>query len=427
MIKKIIVIITLFVSVASFAQKNNASAYSFFGIGDKNNANTVEQVSMGGIGVSLQDQFRLNLSNPASFSSLQFTTYTLAIENKNIWAKDSQDKQQGASTYLSYLAIGVPLGKNAGMSFGLLPNTTVGYSLVENNYDSSDELTEVSLYNGEGGTNKVFLGFGLQIFKGFSVGLQGNYVFGKIENNITNQLKDISLATKYETLSRVKGFGINTGFQYKAKLSEKLNLHLGANFELENEIDTDDEEYIYSSSIALGEIPRDTLLSNTGTGVIKSPLKTSLGIGIGQDNKWFAGIDYSYQDALDIDANIYNNASKVAYDDYSKISIGGFYTPKFSSITSYWERVTYRAGVKFEKSGLMVNSSGNTNDFTAIDDFGISFGVGLPVSNQLSNLNVGFEFGKRGEIDKGLVQENYINFRLSFSLNDKWFKKREIF
>ncbi|UMB53646.1 hypothetical protein MKD41_15090 [Lutibacter sp. A64] len=427
MIKKIIVIITLFVSVASFAQKNNASAYSFFGIGDKNNTNTVEQVSMGGIGVSLQDQFRLNLSNPASLSSLNFTTYTLAIENKNIWAKDSQDKQQGASTYLSYLAIGIPLGENAGMSFGLLPNTSVGYSLVASSYDSSDELTEVSLYNGEGGTNKVFLGFGLQLFKGFSVGVQGNYIFGKIENNITNQLKDISLATKYETLSRVKGFGINTGFQYKAKLSEKLNLHLGGNFELENEIDTDDEEYIYSLSIASGEIPRDTLLSNTGTGIIKSPLKTSLGIGIGQDNKWFAGIDYSYQDALDIDANIYNNVSKVAYDDYSKIAIGGFYTPKFTSITSYWERVTYRAGVKFEKTGLMVNSSGNGNDFTAIDDFGISFGVGLPVSNQLSNLNVGFEFGKRGEIDKGLVQENYINFRLSFSLNDKWFKKREIF
>jgi len=25
------------------------------------------------------------------------------------------------------------------------------------------------------------------------------------------------------------------------------------------------------------------------------------------------------------------------------------------------------------------------------------------------------------------VQENYINFRLSLSLNDKWFKKLEIF
>ena len=427
MIKKIIVILTLFISIASFAQKNNASAYSFFGIGDKNNSNTVEQISMGGIGVSLQDQYRLNLSNPASLAGLKFTTYTLAIENKNIWAEDSQDKQQGASTYLSYLAMGVPLGENAGLSFGLLPNTSVGYNLVASTYSTDSELIEVSAYDGEGGTNRVFLGFGVQIFKGFSVGVQGNYIFGKIENNITNQLKDVSLATKYQTISRLKGFAVNSGFQYKTKLSEKVNLQLGANFDLENEIDTEDEEYVYSLSVATGEIPRDTLLSNSGDGILKSPVKTSLGIGLGEDNKWFAGVDYSFQDALQLQGNIYNNFTKIAYDSYSKISIGGFYTPKFNSITSYWERVTYRAGVKIEKTGLMVNSTGIGNDFTAIDDFGISFGVGLPVSNQLSNLNVGFELGKRGKVDKGLVKENYINFRLSFSLNDKWFKKREIF
>ena len=427
MIKKIIVILTLFISIASFAQKNNASAYSFFGIGDKNNSNTVEQISMGGIGVSLQDQYRLNLSNPASLAGLKFTTYTLAIENKNIWAEDSQDKQQGASTYLSYLAMGVPLGENAGLSFGLLPNTSVGYNLVANTYSTDSELIEVSAYDGEGGTNRVFLGFGVQIFNGFSVGVQGNYIFGKIENNITNQLKDVSLATKYQTISRLKGFAVNSGFQYKTKLSEKVNMQLGANFDLENEIDTEDEEYVYSLSVATGEIPRDTLLSNSGDGILKSPVKTSLGIGLGEDNKWFAGVDYSFQDALQLQGNIYNNFTKIAYDSYSKISIGGFYTPKFNSITSYWERVTYRAGVKIEKTGLMVNSTGIGNDFTAIDDFGISFGVGLPVSNQLSNLNVGFELGKRGKVDKGLVKENYINFRLSFSLNDKWFKKREIF
>lgn len=426
MIKKIIVILTLFISVASFAQKNNASAYSFFGIGDKNTSNTVEQISMGGIGVSLTDQFRLNLSNPASLSGLKFTTYALAIENKNIWAKDNQGKEQGAATYLSYLAMGIPLGENAGMTFGLLPNTSVGYSLVANNFNASNELTEISAYNGEGGTNKVFLGVGFQIFKGFSVGLQGNYIFGKIENNITNQLKDVALATKYETFSRIKGFAINSGVQYKTKLTENVNLHLGANFDLESEVDTEDEEYIYSLSIASGEIPRDTLLTNKGNGILKSPLKTSLGIGFGKENKWFAGIDYSFQDALQLQGNIYNNFTKIAYDSYSKISIGGFYTPKFTSITSYWERVTYRAGLKMEKTGLMVNSSGTGNDFTAIDDFGISFGVGLPVSNQLSNLNIGFELGKRGKINNGLIQENYINFRLSFSLNDKWFKKREI-
>jgi hypothetical protein len=427
MIKKIIVVVTLFVSVISFAQKNNASAYSFFGIGDKNSSNTVEQLSMGGFGVSLSDAFRLNLSNPASLSGLKFTAYSLAIENKNIWAKDGNDTQAGATTYLSYLVMGIPLGKNAGMSFGLLPNTSVGYSLTATEYDSNNEVKELTLYKGEGGSNKVFLGFGAQIFKGFSVGLQGNYIFGNIENSIINQQVDVALATKYETLSSLKGFSLNGGFQYKTKLNAKIDLHLGANFDLANDIDTEGEEYVYSTSIANGDVPRDTILNKKSLGLLKSPIKTTFGVGFGKENKWYAGIDYSFQEALEFQGSILNNYSRVSYDKFNKISIGGFYTPKFNSITSYWNRVTYRAGVKIEQTGLLVDGIGNGTDFTSINDFGISFGVGLPVSNQLSNLNLGFELGKRGEINKNLVEENYLNFRLSFSLNDKWFKKRKIF
>lgn len=428
MIRKIIVIIlTLFVSVASFAQKNNTSAYSFFGIGDKNNTNTVEQLSMGGIGVALTDAYHLNFSNPASAASLSFTTYALAIENKNTSAKDNNDTQSAAATYLSYLALGVPIGEKGGLTFGLLPNSSVGYSLISNVLDTEGEITEATLYEGEGGTNKIFLNFGYKLFKGLSVGLQGNYVFGKIENSIINQTGDALLATKYETVSNVKGYSMNVGFQYETKLNSKLDLNLGASFDLNNTIETDGNEYLYSVAISSFDSPRDTILNVNSVGELKSPLKTTLGAGIGHKNKWFAGVDYSFQNALELKGSIFNSYSKIDYDSYSKIAVGGFYTPKYNSISSYWERVTYRAGLKFEKTGLLIDPVGNGSDFTAIDDFGISFGVGLPMSQQLSNLNLGFEFGKRGKTTNGLVQENYLNFRLSFSLNDRWFKKLEIF
>ncbi|WP_457611563.1 hypothetical protein [Lutibacter sp.] len=427
MTRKIIVVITLFVSFFGFAQKNNTSAYSFFGIGDKNNINTVEQLSMGGIGVAFNDAYHLNFSNPASVAFLSFTNYTLAIENINMSAKDGSDKQKAGTTYLSYLAFGVPIGDKAGMSFGLLPNSSVGYSLESSVFDSENVLREATLYNGDGGTNRVFLNFGYKPFKGFSVGLQGNYVFGKIENNIINQEEGASLATKYETQSNVKGYSLDVGFQYKTALNEKVDLNLGASFELSNTINTEGNEYLYSVSIVSFGSPRDTILSVESVGYLKSPVKTSLGIGVGKEYKWFIGADYSFQNALELQGSIFNSYSKIKFDKYNKIAIGGFYIPKFNSISSYWERVTYRAGLKFEQTGLLVDAVGNGVNFTAIDDFGISFGVGLPLSQQLSNINLGFEFGKRGKTTNGLVQENYFNFRLSLSLNDKWFKKIEIF
>ena len=427
MIKKIIVVITLFVSIVGFSQKNNTSAYSFFGIGDKNNASTVEQLSMGGVGVGLDESFRLNFLNPAANASLKFTTYAIAIENLNISAKDSNGKQSASTTYLSYLALGFPLGQKGGMTIGLLPNSSVGYSLISNVYDSEDNISEVSKYIGDGGTNKIFLSVGYKPFKNFSVGLQGNYIFGNIENSILNQVKGASLATKYQTVSNIKGFSINAGFQYIAKINDKTDFLFGGNFDLNNEVEATGDEYLYSVSLGAYESPRDTILSTKSTGYLKSPLKTTLGLGLGKENKWYAGVDYSFQNALELNGGVFSNYSKIDYDKYSKVALGGFYTPKFNSITSYWDRVTYRAGVKFENTGLLVDASGNGSDFTAIDDFGISFGVGLPMSKQLSNLNIGFEIGKRGQTANGLIQENYVNFRLGLSLNDKWFKKLEIF
>ena len=95
-----------------------------------------------------------------------------------------------------------------------------------------------------------------------------------------------------------------------------------------------------------------------------------------------------------------------------------------NSISSYWDRVTYRAGLRFEDTGLLVKAG---NDFTKVKDFGINVGLGLPLPRQLSNVNIGFEYGQKGTTNNSLVKENYFNIRMSLSLNDiKWFKKTRI-
>ncbi len=428
MLKKILIIVTLFLSVYSFAQKNNASVYSFYGIGESLKSNTAEQFSMGGIGATLSDSYHINLINPAANTSLFFTTYAIGGEFKSISAKDSFGEETGATSHLSYLVVGVPFSQKGAFTFGLLPNTSVGYSLISKEYDTDGEtLLDATAYDGTGGTSKVFFGLGYKLFKGFSLGLQGSYIFGNVENSIINQARNASLATKYESISSLSSFSFNTGFHYKQKLKNQLNIEVGGSIELENELDIDSEEYLYSVSLSTFESPRDTILDVDGKGIIKNPLKSTLGLGLGKDNKWFASVDYSYRKPIEFEGEFFNSYTRIKYTDYSRISIGGFYIPKFNSITNYWQRVTYRVGVRLEQTGLMIQGVENESVFSEINDFGISFGVGLPVSKQLSNLNLGFEFGKRGKTYNGLIQENYVNLKLGLSLNDKWFKKREIF
>ena len=63
-------------------------------------------------------------------------------------------------------------------------------------------------------------------------------------------------------------------------------------------------------------------------------------------------------------------------------------------------------------------------DGQQINDFGISFGVGLPVYRSNSTINVSAEFGRRGTKQNNLVLEKYAKLNLSVNLYDVWFIKR---
>jgi hypothetical protein len=42
-----------------------------------------------------------------------------------------------------------------------------------------------------------------------------------------------------------------------------------------------------------------------------------------------------------------------------------------------------------------------------------------------SMVNFAVEWGQRGTTDRSLLLENYWNFKLGFTLNDRWFIKRK--
>ena len=428
MLKRTFYILLLFISIKAVGQRTNASPYSFFGIGEEYRFQTAEQASMGGIGISFSDNYHLNLMNPAGNAHLRFATYALGVNAKNLTIKDFSGSQSSTSSSLSYLALGFPIGKKAGATFGIQPNTSVGYSLFNLIKDANGDITESTRFYGIGGTSRIFGSFGMFLMKDLSVGVEAGYVFGKTENNVVNQRTGVHLGTKHREVTNVRGAGVKLGVQYQKELANKLVVSMGATINFENKLNTKGSEYFFSLAVnaAAVEIPRDTLSNISISGTIINPMKTGLGIGLGKPNKWYAGLEYEFQAALDIQGSIISSSTSYAYGNSNKLSLGGFYLPKVNSISSYWERVTYRAGIRFEKTGLLISTTPTTGGFTDINDFGISFGLGLPLGKRLSDLNLGLDYGKKGTTANNLIQENYFNFRLSLSLSDKWFKPRRI-
>ncbi|QNM85667.1 hypothetical protein H9W90_00655 [Polaribacter pectinis] len=427
MIRKILVALLLITSFATTAQRTSSSPYSFFGFGDEFSPRTVEQSSMGGIGVAFNHYKYLNFTNPAAYADLRYTTYAFGLLNNDLTIRNGDVKQNANSTSLSYFAVAFPIGNKAGFSVGLQPVSSVGYSLSSSLLDDKGNTIN-TLFTGDGGVNRVYGSFGIKLTKELSIGLEADYKFGNIDNSVIEGNVDATLATKNSETTNVRGGSVTLGAQYQKTLKNKLIFNSGAAFKFGNDLTVTgtESEYTLSYSGTGGEIPRDYRPNIAIKGEYKLPLKTTIGAGLGKFDKWYLGLEYENQAAIENSGFLNKTNTAFAYEKSNRFSLGGFYLPKINSISSYWERVTYRAGIRFENTGLLVNGSTNNTNFNQINDFGISFGLGLPLK-QLSNVNMGFEFGKRGTTANNLIQENYFNFRLSLSLTDtNWFQKRKI-
>lgn len=415
MIKKIFLATFLLFSLITLAQQGTSSPYSFYGVGDVRYRGMLENRSMGGVAVE-QDSIHINIDNPSSYANLKYTTMTLAGTHSEKTLKEEGESASARRTTLDYLVVAIPVGR-LGFGFGLIPYSSVGYKIQ---YISPDGSENNKRLEGTGGLNKVFFGAGYKIGKNFSVGADVHYVFGKIENDNLEFITDVPVGTRELNLSYLSGFNVNFGAMYKTKLTKKLQLHTALSYSLETKLDVESTRTIstidYNGTVNIDPEGFDEVVTNRE---IVKPSKLTLGLGIGEARKWLIGAELATRPTATLDSH-YNNVTNAKFEKYNRYSLGGYFIPDYGSFTSYAKRIVYRAGFRFEQTGLIINDQG-------IDDKTISVGVGLPAFGSFSNFNIGLEYGQRGTTKNGLIQENYFNASVSFSLNDKWFVKRKFY
>lgn len=416
MIKQFLVSLTLIFTVTTMGQTASSSPYSFYGIGDLVFKGTVENRSMGGINM-LKDSIHVNVQNAAGLSDLMYTTYTIGGNLNKTSLQTASDNESAQRISLDYLLIGLPITKKIGVAVGLMPFTSVGYQIR----NISDDVNEPNYrYTGSGGINRVYTGLGYKLNKSFSIGADFNYNFGEISTSNISFLSDIQYGTRESNLSNIRGANVNLALMYNRKLNEKLTLFGSAVYSPEGELTLQNERNI--ATVQFSETFGETVIESDDIPVedtkIKIPSKFTFGLGIGQMQKWSVGAELSIIQASKT-GNRFTDIRQVSFENSTKLNVGGYYLPNFKSFTSYFSRVNYRAGFFYQNTGMVINNESITN-------FGITFGLGLPLGGSFSNMNIGYEYGKRGTTNAGLIQENYSNITISLSLNDKWFLKRKI-
>ena len=408
------------------AQNTTNSPYSKYGIGVLRPQGFAQNLAMGGIGLGLRSYKDVNILNPAAHSALTITTFEAGVTNNALSLNDGAQSQFKNNTYVDHLSFGMPVIMNKwGMGFGILPYSSVGYEYEDVLADpvAGDVTFRES---GQGGINKAYfvnaVQFNLDSTSLISFGVNGMFYFG-------NQFyrKDIifgSLANSYSTTSfqeiSVADFGVDFGVQYqklfKNAKDEQYKLIVGANYSMKTDLKSRYSESVRSYNTLTGQIVDTASLVDETRSITQLPSQFGAGISLEKDRKWLIGIDYRSSNW----GEITTNSSLFKYNSNYSLAIGMELVPKHDAFNQYLKRIAYRFGARYNTSYILINNQ----DLT---EYGITFGVGLPIKRQetaIPRLNFGAEYGKRGQMKDGLIQETFFNFSVGLVINDRWFIKR---
>ena len=408
------------------AQVNTYSPYSYFGLGSIYSNGSIINNSLGGLGSSLEDSYILNHVNPASYSSLNMTSFEVGLTSSSTEMFQNNLTQKNFTASLLNIGIGFPISDKIGLAFALSPYSTVGYSV--NSTINEPIIGDVTYnYSGSGGVNKLLFGASYELIDGLKIGFNMNYLFGSLNRETIIYSTSSTTYFRDNNSSVINDISPELGVLYSTHINNN-KINFGFIFKPEKEIQsrTDVFQHTFSTSGDY-EYFLDTISDfSSGSNYLTLPLELKTGLSIEFNNKLLLGVDYHY---TNWSSYAFNNSTYAYLIDNNNIILGGSYTPNKLDIHSYFNRVQYKLGLSYSSGYLDLNQLPNQTSFQSenvLKNLSISMGLALPMNKVFSMAHIGAKYGVRGYTDNNFIEERYFNLYMSMTLNDKWFNKRKI-
>ncbi|MFI5148981.1 MAG: hypothetical protein ACHQRM_04560 [Bacteroidia bacterium] len=237
-LKCLLVVFPALLSSSLFSQTLSSSPYSRYGLGDLQGVGLAQNFALGGAGYAWRNDSSsanyINITNPASYSSTRVTTVELGMLSNTTQFQTMDTRFVLNNTSFSYLSVAVPLKPWWGLSFGVMPYSTVGYNIhTQQNRDTVGLIDY--FYQGQGGINKAYLGSGMKLLKkrftdrtgtDLSCGFNANFEFGSISNT-RHVVYDSpnNYDTRIDESIRVHDVAWDFGMQFRFQIRSKMGLN----------------------------------------------------------------------------------------------------------------------------------------------------------------------------------------------------------
>ncbi|MDB5121075.1 MAG: Membrane protein [Sphingobacteriales bacterium] len=418
-LKHVALLLLILVATSASSQTTGNSPYASYGVGLLKGSLLPQNRAMGGISAGIRKPggySNVNLANPASYSSIDLTTFDVGIYTGLRELSTNSKSEKSFNGTLSHITFAIPVSKGSALSFGLLPYSDFGY----NYRNPSTEIPSASaVYSGEGGLSKVYLGYGFKIAKNLSLGFNAAYLFGNLKeiNSLEFPQDPTALNSSFQTSRSVAGLSIDYGLQYSINTSKASKLILGysgnSGLKVNSKMSQLSSTYRYANT---DRYTTDTIQFSEGVqSKINMPLMHTAGFVFEKTNKWLVGADFS----LGKWSSFKEGTNKPTLNDSYGVNLGAQITPDITAVSSYLKLVDYRLGFRYDKTYIGIEN----ND---IKQMALTFGFGFPLPSNRSTfykINLSAELGQQGTHTSNLVKERFVNINLGFTMNDRWFVK----
>ena len=408
----------------AWAQGGTNSPYSQFGIGALSDQSQGMSRGMNGVGYGLRQGNNVNTLNPASYSGVDSLTmlFDMGVSGQFTHYEEGKLKRNASLASFEYVVGSFRALKNVGVSFGLLPYSSVGYEYTTSSRDQNlGQLTES--FTGSGGLHEVFLGFGWRLMKPLSIGVNAGYLWGSIDRSVLPEADATANSLRKNYSTSVSNYKLDIGAQWVQPIGRFDRLTLGAVVGLGHNLKNDAEMTIVSSN-QLSNSSDTTALKLADA--FELPMSFGVGAAYQHAGKLTVAADFTLDKWGDVKfptftGNEYKLQSGLL-KDRMKVSVGLDWLPNPSQMGGrYLEHVHYRLGAGYATPYYYINGKEGPKELS------VSAGFGIPIVNMHNNrsvLNISGQWVRSSA--KDFLTENYFRINIGITFNERWFMKWKV-
>lgn len=409
------IIISLFLCALLFnasAQNNTISPYSRFGIGLYEQNGFGRNLAMGGVGIAMKSSKNVNNINPSSYASLDSTMvlFDIGMHLDYEYLETHIETGGKLNGNISYFSLSVAPNDKFGISFGIAPYTSIGYTVESSEYIAGGGLAKyVSHVEGIGGLTRIYLGTGVNITKTTSVGMNGSILFGQKSEQQRIYSPYVQTSSIFiENTDYYVGGKLDFGVQQQIPLSKENSITIGGIISTPGIMRCAHTDLAVSTFIINGLADTLYFEDDDQDRYTQLPMTWGVGASFNMGNRFTVAADYnanplSKLDVKDRRSNLLDNHT---------ISVGAEYVPR--RLGSKYDLV-FRGGFNFASGTYEI-------DDYILKSFSVTGGVGFRIKSV--RFNTFASYNHRGTLDNLLILDQSIRMGVNITYIDYWFQKR---